>query len=164
MKRIKLTQGKYALVDDEDFEWLNQWKWHAFKRPHTFYASRNICSSDGKRGLLLMHRLLTEAPKGREVDHKDGNGLNNQRVNLRVCTDQENRQNRCKPSHNKSGYKGVSWHKRSKKWHAQIGANGIKMKSLGYFTNKIEAAKAYDSAARKYHGEYARLNLNTTNL
>lgn len=104
-----------------------------------------------------MHRLIMDPPKGMEVDHKDGNTTNCQRSNLRVCTRQENVKNTSKRSHNTSGYKGVSWFKPNKKWGVHIGFDKNKL-FLGLFKDKIEAAKAYDEAARKYHGEFAKLN------
>jgi len=157
MKRIKLTRGKYALVDDEDYGRLNKDKWYAEKNGKTFYAARNIRNSDGKRALSKMHRELMGNPVGKLIDHKDENGLNNQKYNLRVCTRSQNQMNRGKTKNNTSGYKGVSWHRRIKKWGAHIRANN-KLKHLGYFDNKNDAAKAYNEAATEYHGEFAQLN------
>lgn len=94
---------------------------------------------------------------GEEVDHIDGNKLNNTRGNLRIASNAENKMNRDKQSNNTSGYKGVSFHKKYKKWRAIIGIQG-KSIHLGYFSDAVEAAKAYDDSARKYHGEFARTN------
>src|SRR5690348_11276017 len=107
MKKIKLTQGKYALVDDADFEYLNQWKWQAKKCSDTlFYAHRTQrygLRSENKKHHFKMHKLILKSPKGFEIDHEDGNGLNNQRKNLRICTHSQNGMNK------KLKSKGVSW-------------------------------------------------------
>lgn len=166
MKRLKLTQGKYTLVDDKDFEYLNQFKW-AVKNPKTgvLYAIRHnkIINGSPIKGYRLLHRMIMNAPKGTEVDHKDGNGLNNQRSNLRVCTRSQNSANRPKQKNNKSGYKGVSFCKAYKNWVAYIQING-KGKNLGYFKTAQEAAKRYDLKASELFGEFARLNFAIKNL
>lgn len=149
MKKIPLTQGKYAIVDDIDFEYLNQWKW-------TFthgYAYRK----DDKRKNVFMHRFLLQAPKGKLTDHVNGNKLDNRRLNLRLCSPSENQKNQKKNKANTSGFKGVSWDKERKKWAAYINANG-RLYHLGRFSIKRVAAEAYDKAAKKLHGEFARLN------
>jgi hypothetical protein len=151
MKKIKLTRGRCALVDDQDFEYLNQWKW--FYGNHG-YAQRRL----GKRGRMLgMHRVIMGEPKGFLVDHIDGDGLNNCRSNLRVATHAQNLCNRGKNSNNTSGFKGVNWHKNAKKWAAAIMVNR-RSHHLGLFSDVQEAAKAYDIAALELHGEFARLN------
>ncbi len=157
MKEIKLTQGKVALVDDADFEWLNQWKWYARKGVNTFYALRN--STDDKvRITVLMHRVITGTTDAKiPCDHGDMNGLNNQRYNIRVCTHGQNQKNRTSYAGSSSKYKGVSFHKPTRKWIAQI-SNNCKLLYLGLFDNEIDAAKAYNEAAIIYHGEFARLN------
>lgn len=154
MKKIKLTQGKFALVDDSDYEWLNQWKWYAFKNGTSFYAGRSI-TKDGARKMILMHRIITNAKKDKMVDHKDHNGLNNQRVNVRECTRSQNMQNQS--SGGVSKYLGVGWIKGRNKWEASIKSND-KRKNLGHFKTEIEAAIIYNIAARKYHGEFANPN------
>lgn len=162
MKRIPLTQGLYALVDDADFEWLNQWKWFALKGTgnNTFYAVHWDCSSKPKV-LVRMHTVLLERKLGRslldEVDHEDNNGLNNQKCNLREATASENSCHRGLRSDNTSGFKGVSWINREQKWYAQISIKG-KYYSLGYFDDPREAARAYDRAAVDLHGEFAKTN------
>lgn len=152
MKRIPLTQGKFALVDDGWFEYLNQWKWFF----HQGAAARFAAIEIKKRKMILMHRLITTAPNGFDVDHKDGNRLNNQEDNLRVCSHQQNSMNRRKIKHNKTGYKGVR-PTSAGRFQAIIGLKG-KTICLGTFDSPKDAALAYDKAAPIYHGEFARLN------
>lgn len=153
MKKILLSQGKFSLVDDEDFEWLNQWKW---SYASVGYAYRVIQKSN-KRTQILMHRLIMNTPENLETDHKDLNKLNNQRSNLRTCTSAQNRRNTGIKRNNKSGYKGVSWDKGVKKWRAQIKFKENKL-YIGIFDNPIDAASAYNGMATKYFGEFAYLN------
>lgn len=155
MKEIPLTQGKVALVDDADYEWLVQWKWYARKGRRTWYAIRGI-----NKKHLSMHRELLGATTGSVVDHKDGNGLNNQRDNIRLATYTQNRANSPKSRVNTSGYKGVIWQKRGSRWRCVIYWQRRNI-HIGMFSDKIEAAKAYDEAAKKYHGEFASLNFPT---
>jgi hypothetical protein len=160
MKEIKLTQGKVALVDDADYEWLNQWKWHANISRNTFYAKRAVWISGEKKYIhIKMHRLILGLTDPLVLaDHKDGNGLNNQRENLRSCTEHENRKNRSSYIGSKSKYKGVSLSPPSPNWRATITING-RMKHLGYFAKEEDAALAYNEAAANHHGEFARLNI-----
>ena len=155
MKEIKLTQNKTSLVDNEDFKCLNHYKWFVIRDRNTYYACRMIYVN-GKRRRLLMHRDILKTPHGFISDHIDGNGLNNQRSNLRVCTIQQNSMN-VKRSRGTSQYKGVRWHKRDKKWRAQIGFNN-KVLYIGDFKDEIDAALAYDKMAHELHGEFANLN------
>ena len=160
MKEIQLsTEGKsrgkhVALVDDEDFERLNQYKWAVLKKKHTFYALRCI-SVDGKQSMRYMH---CEILKGKGIDHKDHNGLNNQKNNLRFCTQRENNMNRSKRENTSSVYKGVSFFKESRKWRAQIMING-KVIHIGLFASEVDAAKAYNIKAIELFGEFANLNI-----
>ena len=156
MKTIRLTQNQVVLVDDEDFEVLSQWKWCADKGRHTFYALRKYrCPVDGKQHTIRMHRQILSTPVGMQTDHKDGNGLNNQRRNLRVCTCTENCQNRINLRTGiSSSFKGVHWNKRDKKWVSQIKLNG-KTISLGYFDVEVEAAEAYIAKAVELFGKFA---------
>lgn len=147
MKEIKLTQGKIALVDDEDFEKLNRHKWYAFKEKNTFYAARRTSQANGqKRKIIKMHNeILGYPPPGFIMhDHKDGNGLNNQKYNLRFVTNRQNCQNRTNCS-GTSKYPGVDWRKTYRIWRARIWAKG-KSISLGCFQNEIDAFNAYKKA------------------
>ena len=156
MRKIPLSQGKFALVDDEDFEHLSQWNWCIGKCGSKLYAKRGrkLCDPLGYPSSILMHRILLDTDR---VDHIDGDGLNNQKLNLRHCTVSQNAWNTGMFKTNTSGYKGVFWHKKSQKWRAQISCQG-KTKHLGYFHNKVEAAKCYDEAALRLHGEFAQTN------
>jgi hypothetical protein len=159
MKTISLSQGKYAIVDDWWYDRLMDGpKWFAGRAPHqnTFYAKRHI-HKNNKRTTELMHRVIAGVESGQEVDHKDGNGLNNLESNLRSSTRVQNGRNRGPQRNNRSGFKGVSWHRQTRKWQVHIKANSKRI-YLGLFTDKSDAAIAYDEAALKYHGEFARLN------
>lgn len=160
MKTIPLTQGKMVLVDDDDYETLMQFKW-VYKKPghrRTAYAVRGkiVGYEAGKKyTTIAMHRVIMRSPIGYEIDHINGNGLDNRKENLRIATRAQNQQNRNILRHNTSGYKGVS--KDRETWRAQIRVNNTIMR-LGRFRDKISAAIAYNEAAKKYHGEFARLN------
>ncbi len=157
-RRIPLTQGQYAIVDPEDFERLNNHKWHVNRGANTYYACR-FSRIGKKRVSIKMHRQIINPPDHLFVDHINRNGLDNRKANLRPATRSQNSLNKSsiktKPSSSK--YRGVSWSKSQKKWHAQIGLNG-KYKFIGYFDDEIQAAKAYDEAAKHYHKEFAVLN------
>ena len=151
VRLIPLTQGKVAIVDAEDYDWLIQYKWYACKAGSDFYARRKWGGQ-----YIFMHRLITDAPDGPVVDHIDGNSLNNTKANLRICTQLQNSYNRG-PLPGTSRYKGVYWHKQQKCWASCIQQNK-KTYHLGLFNNEEDAAKAYDEKARKLFGEYAYLN------
>jgi hypothetical protein len=137
MKEIQLTQGKVAIVDDEDFEYLNQWKWHAIKSINTYYAVR--CSwINGKDHTRIMHRIIMNNPINKSIDHINHNGLDNRKENLRICTCRENSINRLKP--NPTGYCGVSKHGR--KFRSRIWING-KICTIGTFLTAELAGNAY---------------------
>lgn len=157
MKRIKLTQNKFALVSDEDYEYLNQWKWCAAKGSKTFYAARSSSTINGKRHTIYMHKALAERMGIKNPDHIDRNGLNNQQNNLREATCSQNNTNQRLRSDNKSGYRGVYWHIQRKKWGAYIYVNK-KSIYLGLFNDIKDAARVYNKAALKYFGAYARIN------
>ena len=142
MKEIKLTQDKTVLVDDEDFELLKNHKWSAIKQPNTFYAVRMPSRSLGKRKHIRMHcEIMANLPTGMMVDHIDGNGLNNQKNNLRIVTQRQNLQHRINyPKTSK--YPGVHLLKINKKWRAQARIDG-KKKALGTFSEEIDAFVAY---------------------
>jgi len=148
---IPLTRGKVTIVDAEDYGWLMQYKWYANKKAGGFYAARIH-----KRKMLLMHRLITNAPKGLVVDHIDANPLNNRRSNLRLVTVAQNQYNR-RPLKRSSKYKGVSWNTQTAKWSARIEKDGRSM-HLGLFKAESDAAKTYDKKAKQLFGEFAFLN------
>lgn len=161
MKQIALTQGQYAIVDDADYEELSKYKWYAQKRNSgNFYAARTFFGENNKRYEVYMSRQILGLEKGdlRQADHQNHNTLDNSRINLRVCTQQENLMNQESALNTTSRFKGVHWYKRSKKWRAQIVINK-KVKHLGYFIYEKLAALAYNEAAKKYFGEFANLNL-----
>jgi len=161
MKRIPLTQGKFALVDDEDYDFLSKLKWNTNRKPDgTCYAVYGRRAKT-KTPHLKMHIQITKHHnthiEGMFVDHINGNGLDNRKSNLRVCTPRQNSYNAKISKNNKSGFKGVSWFRRDKKWRAYIAVGGSQI-HLGYFINKTEAALAYNKAAEKYFGKFAKTN------
>lgn len=156
-KEIPLTQGQVAIVDDEDYEWLMQWKWYAIYRKNAklFYAGR---TEKGHKSILLMHRALLKPEPTELVDHVNRNGIDNRRSNLRVCTRSQNAANMKRKS-GSSEYKGVfrtrGRGKPGRKWAAQICVN-YKIFNLGRFDTPEEAKAAYDKAALELFGEFAR--------
>jgi hypothetical protein len=160
-RRIKLTQGKYAIVDIEDFEKLNRDKWYLFenKNKNNFYAVRTEC-----RRNIFMHRRIMNAPRGAIIDHINRNGLDNRKANLRIVTNMQNCWNSDRGFYNgTSKYKGVRLDKRSGKWYARIRHNGRYI-HLGTFDTEIAAAIAYDTAAQAYRGQFALLNRDIFNI
>lgn len=156
MKEIELSQGKKALVDDDDYQYLNQWNWTANKHGNTYRVLR-YPKINGKRKIIYMHRLIMNAPDNLEVDHIDHDNLNNQKSNLRTCTHKQNSVNRSPWGSSK--YLGVSYANVKGYFYikAYIRVNG-KLKDLGSFKTEEDAARAYDEAAKIYHGEFANLN------
>lgn len=143
MKRIALTQGKSAIVDDADFEWLSQWKWHAERSLNTWYAVRNVRLKNGKRRTARIHAIIMRTPAGMETDHRNGNGLDNRRKNLRIVTHAVNLQNRPRANTNsKSGALGIN-PERNGKWRATY-----RRKFLGYFPTKQQAVIARNNFIR----------------
>ncbi len=177
VRLIPLTQGKVAIVDAEDYDWLIQYKWHTNKKTSGFYAATHKGAK-----LIYMHRLIMQncprpnrsshsatknstlrtqhypcrIGKGIVVDHIDGNSLNNTKANLRICTNAQNHYNQ-RPRGGSSKYKGVSWYKTTKKWSAAIEKNN-KQFHLGCFNNEKDAAMAYDAKAKELFGDFAYLN------
>ena len=151
MKEIPLTQGKVAIVDDDMYDYLMQWSWYASQTKKTWYVRR----SEGHKK-IYMHRQIMQAPKGFDVDHRDGNGLHNWRENLRVCSHQHNTMNR--PGNTgRAGYKGAYYHKRDQCWRAQIQVDRRAI-FLGSFDTAEDAAIAYNQAALERFGEFAFFN------
>lgn len=158
MKFIELTQGLRAIVDDEDFEELNKYRWCAAKDGTRFYVIRSKMLSGSRKKTVRMHRIvLNLLDKNICVDHIDGNGLNNQKSNLRICNHAQNGANCRIRIKNKSGYIGVYWNKQLNKWHSQIFVDRKKI-HLGFYNCLIKAIKKRDEAAIKHCGEFAKLN------
>lgn len=151
-RKIPLTQNRFARVDPEDYAALARYKWSAARQGRTIYAVRS------EKGVQIrMHRAIMKAPKHLVCDHIDHDGANNTKRNLRLCTRGQNARNQRLRTDGRSKYKGVSWHKGDRKWHARIYHKG-RCHHLGAFTSEIEAAKAYDRVARILHGPFASLN------
>ncbi len=160
--QIPLTRGYAALVSIEDKDLAEiKWNHHPIKNRNKHYADRY--NSNEKPHTVWMHRIIVSRMLERDlesheyVDHVDGNGLNNTRSNLRLADSSQNGSNRGKPCNNTSGYKGVTWYKKYEKWRASIKFQKRDI-FLGSFDTKEDAARAYNEAALKYHGEFARLN------
>jgi hypothetical protein len=151
MKQIPLTKGQSSVVDDEDYLELAAYRWYCTSNGYAARAEK----IDGKYRMILMHRLLLNAPLHCQCDHRDGNKLNNTRQNLRLATPQQNVTNRAKTRLNTSGYKGVTAF--SNRWQAKIGVDG-KTIHLAYHDTALAASIVYDHAARRFFGEFARLN------
>lgn len=158
MKLIQLSKGQVASVDDGDFEELSKYNWYAMwcRNSKKFYAARNTSTS--KKHTILMHRQILELTDSRvQVDHTDGSGLNNQRYNLRIVTNQQNQFNQKRQLNSSSKYKGVTWREDMNKWVARIKINK-RTKHLGCFIREIDAAITYNKAAKEFFGEFALLN------
>ena len=146
----------FSLVDDIDFERLNKFKWYANKGGKNFYAMRNYRVKDTrKRKTIRMHTAILKPLFGQEIDHIDGNGLNNQRKNLRTCTKSQNAMNVGLRIDNKSGCKGVSFDAGTKKWRVQISIDK-KQRYIGIFATKLEAYEKYCATCDKFHGDFAK--------
>jgi hypothetical protein len=170
MREIPLTQGQVAIVDDGDYDALSRHKWFALwrKNPATFYARRreSLMECAARGGKVRIHIAMHQQIMGSSgvIDHRDHNGLNNTRGNLRIATTQENARNKRKRTVTSSRFKGVSWNTKASKWHAQISfgptwrPGHARQFHLGSFSDEESAARAYDSAARIHFGDFAILN------
>jgi hypothetical protein len=157
MKRIPLTTrwGEvwgHTVVDDRDYDFLMQWKWHPRVYRKTVYAGRSIWNG-GDQKKFFVHREIILPASDMVVDHIDGDGLNNQRANLRVCTHSQNRLNTGKRANNTSGLKGAYWSKAKRKWESYSNLNGVR-RFLGRFDTAQEAHDAYVRASSVLHGEF----------
>jgi len=159
-RKIPLTQGKFALVDPDDYKKLSKYNWYAIRSPRGFYAARSVYANKHRAGQTIrMHRIILNPPEGKFIDHINHNGLDNRKSNLRLCTIQQNVWNMRKQRGNcTSQYKGVTRRKDIGKWQARIICNGRVM-FIGYFDDEKAAAMAYDAKAKELFGEFAAPNL-----
>ncbi|MBW8038569.1 MAG: endonuclease [Planctomycetes bacterium] len=153
--KISVGRSRHAIVDLEDLPKLSPIRWYASSDRTSYTVYAHTHDNKGQNNIYMHHFVL--GVKGVIVDHINGNGLDNRKSNLRICTQKQNRRSSRKRKKFSSIYKGVHWYERTKKWEAQIGLDG-KNKSLGYFKLEEDAAKAYDKAAVKYYGDFACLN------
>ncbi len=158
MKEIQLTRGFTTQVDDEDFEWLNQWKWYYFKTNRNSYACRSKKIPKTRSSeRIYMHRIILKANSDQECDHSDNNGLNNQKYNIRLCSHQNNMLNCRKRKGTTSKYFGVCYYPSRDKFYAYITHNG-KRTYLGWHDTEMGAALAYNKKAIELHGDFAKQN------
>ena len=157
-----MTQPRYAKVDPADYYRLRKYEWVAQKIGRRCYARRRIAGGKKSRGsLVYLHQEIIKVPKGMVVDHINNDGMDDRSANLRAATPAQNMRNRKKYDRNcSSKYKGIHWYKQYSKWSASIRFENKRI-FLGYFKDEVEAARAYDAAARKYHKEFAVLNFPT---
>ena len=162
----KVAAGRVAFVDDGDYDLVMPYRWYVIERTrngrmHGPYAATSVWDAVRKhKSVVLMHKLITGYP---QTDHKDHDGLNNQRYNLRPATNPQNHANERKTltvggKPTSSRFKGVCWSKKNRKWQVRIRVGNGKRLNLGMFASEVDAARAYDDAAREHHGEYAYLN------
>lgn len=152
-KEIPINQGKHVLVDQEDFEWLSQWKWSLTSHG---YACRST-TIGGIKNSYYMHREILKTQKGYDTDHINGDRLDNRRCNLRICTRSQNMLNVLGNKNTTSKYKGVDWHKSTGMWRIRIMVDGKRI-NLGYSHSEDDAARIYNAAAVTHHGKFAKLN------
>lgn len=156
---INLGNGHSAIVDMEDLPRLSRSRWSYQNHGHTYYAASSK-TYDGCKNVYMHREVKGTPPAGKEIDHINGNGLDNRKENLRFCSHRENCQASRKRQQNASSmYKGVTWRKDKKKWRARICRMDNTRKHLGYFESELDAAKAYDEAATELFGKFATLNL-----
>lgn len=161
-RQIPLTRGYVTTVDDEDYHWLVRFKWCTGKAGTKMPVARRAVSRAEGRGSrfkeILMHRLIMGEPEGLQVDHRNGDTLDNRKENPRICTRTQNMVNQKNRSSNKTGFKGVSANKQIGGFDAFISGPNHRQKNLGHFKTAEEAALAYDEEARALHGDFARFN------
>jgi len=157
MRTIKLTQGKVAFIDDQDYPLIIDHKWYAHRIHNIWYAKTHVRKSTGEPTKLSMHQLILNVLPGFEIDHINHDGLDNRKHNLRIVTCQQNQFNQKRHRRNSSRFKGVSWHSRWRRWQARVQFNH-KRYHLGYFDNEQDAARAYNKAASRLFGKFACLN------
>lgn len=166
MKTLPLSRGLFATVDDEDYELVSQWKWHALKNERRgrarIYAARSAWSG-GSRSYIYLHRFIMQPGQGQQVDHIDNDSLNNMRSNLRICTHAENVRNVPRKCKNNSGYTGVAFRKDTGKYVAQISIDG-RMRFFGCYEKASDAARIRDIAALVWHKKFAVLNFPNESL
>ena len=156
MKKIILNNGETTLVDDNDFDYLNKWVWHVNIKG---YVERSTWArGKGRTTTIRMQRVIMNPPANLQVDHINGNKLDNRQSNLRLATNSQNQANTNKRRDNTSGYKGITFYPRNNKWGARLQVNGIR-KWLGLFDDIQEAKNIYNKAIRQYFGEYAKENI-----
>jgi len=158
---IPLTQNAHVIIDAEDFISLCNRKWSLWQKTQ---SQSRYARSNEKGKTIYMHREIMNAPKGMEIDHINGNGLDNRKSNLRVCTKAQNQQNAKKRTGKSSVFKGVCWEKDRRKWRASIKPVNKKRFNIGRFISEIDAAKAYDVEALYYFGEFAKTNFKQSNI
>jgi len=157
-RQIQLGHGRFAIVDESDYDWLNQWKWHARKSKYTYYAMSWMIGKDHDKKISMHNLIMGISPDGLIVDHIDTIGTHNFRSNLRFCTQSENMMNQSPQIGKTSKYKGVYWDNTKHRWKASIHKNGQKVWSKT-FGSEIEAAIGYNEKALELFGQYARLNV-----
>lgn len=158
IRHIPLTKGHFSIVDADDAPFLSMYSWHSVSRKgsRTIYAKRNKLAMHNETKRMAMHEVIMARPAGMSIDHINGNGLDNRRCNLRVCTHAENSRNTRHRSDNTSGHKGVRFQKSSGNWVAEISAAGVRH-YLGSYAEKSQAVAAYQAAAAEKHGNFARV-------
>ena len=156
-RKISLGEGRYTIVEPRDYYWLNNFNWVPKGSANRIYAMRVISDSNHIR-FMSMHREIMGSPKDFLIDHQNRNRLDNRRANLRIATNSQNQFNKGKTTRKTSSrFVGVTFIKRIGQWRAQIMLDRKNI-FLGHFKDEVDAARAYDEAAKKYHGEFARLN------